>query len=1020
MFVKRLRLAGFKSFALPTVLEFEAGINVVVGPNGSGKSNVVDAVSWVLGSQAPTSLRGGSMEDVIFAGSEERPRLPVAEVEMTLDNSSGMLPVDLAEVTITRSADRSGTSEYRLNGAPCRLLDISELLSDAGLGRSLHAIVGQGQLDAVLHARGEERRALIEEAAQIGKFRRRKERAVRKIERVDANLTRLNDVLAELRRALRPLKRQAKAAALYSEMMAEHRELRQRVIATELHRLAEQEARAGWDAEAHRMQLLSEELAHVRARLETLEPEREELARAAERAEDIAHRMSRASERLLALGRLAQEREATCAARLGAETEEGHRARIRVFESDSARWQGEAAVLKPAAAEATTRAEEAAAQARRLADELAQAEQALAEARAAEAAAAEILLRAEGSESAGRTLLRSIEARAASAGELRDVSRRALASEAEALAAAETEVRDLALELDGATERAAAAEAALEEVRDRAASQQAERAHASAERAAAEARLHALEEVHQLLSDLPAAARRVTTLIEEARRRVQLTRAEEERCSRLIVEAERLVEERWSEVARHDEELRRLDALTAASVDRVEDLRRRQEARATELAARDDELARAREMLAAAERGGAEDRAALPAHRASLQEATAAREKAEGTVRSLRARVEQAGRRAQEAELEARAATDRALAARRRLAEAEAAARQGQLALAGLADVRRTLEHAAERAGRVAGAALEAHGMAAGWADEAQEHAREARAVVRDAQQRLTSLMARERELDERLEELARRRNDAEVQRAEARARASALAERALEEWGMGAGELLAREPLGAPEEEAARRRAEQLEREMRALGGINPGASDQYEELAQREAFLVSQIEDLKGSRRDLMKIVREVDATIVEVFAEAFAEVAREFETTFERLFPAGTGRLRLSDPADLLGSGVEIEARPAGKNVSKLSLLSGGERSLVALAFLFSIFKARPSPFYLLDEVEAALDDINLDRFLRLVQDLRKRAQVLIVTHQKRTIEVADVLYGVSMAKDGVSNVIAQRMEEIASAL
>src|ERR671914_814121 len=243
MFVRRVRLSGFKSFADPTVLEFLEGVNVIVGPNGSGKSNIADGLSWVLGAQAPSSLRGGSMEDVIFAGSAGRPKLGMAEVELTLDNSSGVLPLDLSEVTISRSTDRAGASEYKINGAPCRLLDITELLSDTGIGRSIHTIVGQGQLDAVLHARPEERRDFIEEAAQIGKYRRRKDRSLRKIERVDENLVRLNDVVVELRRAIRPLKRQATAAAAYSELMTTHRELRQRLAATELQRLRDEDAR---------------------------------------------------------------------------------------------------------------------------------------------------------------------------------------------------------------------------------------------------------------------------------------------------------------------------------------------------------------------------------------------------------------------------------------------------------------------------------------------------------------------------------------------------------------------------------------------------------------------------------------------------------------------------------------------------------------------------------------------------------------------------------------------------------
>src|SRR5918997_280508 len=255
MYVKALRLDGFKSFAAPTILEFEPAVNVIVGPNGSGKSNIADALSWVLGSQAPSSLRGSSMEDVIFAGSDGRPRLGIAEVELTLDNADRVLPLDLAEVTITRSTDRAGASEYKINGAPCRLLDIAELLSDTGIGRSIHTVVGQGQLDAVLQARPEDRRAFIEEASQIGKYRRRKDRALKKLERVEDNLTRLNDVLTELRRAIRPPQPPASRAAMDPELVAEHVGLRQQLAAAEILRLEADEAGLDMSSEVRRAEL---------------------------------------------------------------------------------------------------------------------------------------------------------------------------------------------------------------------------------------------------------------------------------------------------------------------------------------------------------------------------------------------------------------------------------------------------------------------------------------------------------------------------------------------------------------------------------------------------------------------------------------------------------------------------------------------------------------------------------------------------------------------------------------------
>src|SRR5918992_546685 len=495
MYVKALRLDGFKSFAVPTILEFEPGVNVIVGPNGSGKSNIADALSWVLGSQAPSSLRGSSMEDVIFAGSDGRPRLGIAEVELTLDNADRILPLDLAEVTITRSTDRSGMSEYKINGAPCRLLDIAELLSDTGIGRSIHTVVGQGQLDAVLQARPEERRGFIEEAAQIGKYRRRKDRSVKKIERVDDNLLRLNDVLSELRRAIRPLKRQASAAAIYSELVSEHRDLKQRLAATEVQRLAAAEQTLDPAAEAHRGELLSEELATVRARLEDAGSQQESIATEAVRAQQTANGIGRAADRLDGLSRLASERAERISARLAAETEEGYRERIRLLEEERERWNDSATQLAGTAERARAAAEAARVAADRERRVLEGAERALAEARGAETAAAQALVRAEGSEEATRATLGAIESRVQAALERRELTAHGLQDDARALQAAEAEVKALEKDLDQVAESAAAAEARLESARETAEQLREALGATHAVAAAAQARVGTFDEV---------------------------------------------------------------------------------------------------------------------------------------------------------------------------------------------------------------------------------------------------------------------------------------------------------------------------------------------------------------------------------------------------------------------------------------------------------------------------------------------------------------------------------------------
>ena len=1017
MYVKRLRLSGFKSFADPTLLEFEGGVNVIVGPNGSGKSNIADALSWVLGSQAPSSLRGGSMEDVIFAGSDGRQRLGIAEIELTLDNSDRILPLDLSEVTVSRSTDRSGASEYKINGASCRLLDIAELLSDTGIGRSIHTVVGQGQLDAVLQARPEDRRTFIEEAAQIGKFRRRKDRSLRKIERVDDNLLRLNDVVSELKRAIRPLKRQANAASAYSELMAEHRSLKQRLTARELRMLDEIQDLEGQESDNRRIALLEDELGSVRARLESAGSELGALGEKAERARSVAYRITRSADRLSGLSRLASERSATISARLEAETEESYRERIRLLDSDRERWVAEAESLSGVARSARGKADARRAEVDELKMALEDIERALGSARASETSAAQALVRAEGSEAAGRATIGSIEARAEAVLERRELRRREIEDDKNALERAEQDVKALALELDRVTESAAHAETVLETARDKAEGLRSSLGTSHAGRMAAEARLAALDEVKALLTDIPVAIERIATLHRDAVERAQVATAGEAEAEKILSAADNDVEARWRDVAELDEELQRLDALMSGAAERLAGARRRLEAHEVEVAALDDELSRTRDALASAERAAAEERAVLPERRAAVEDARSEREASERALAEARSRVSAGSASMREAELEARAAEERALGAQLRLEEAEAGIADARKALEGVADLRSSLEAAKARADHVAEGAGEAAMVAGEWATQAERRAEAARAAATAGEEQVASLRTRERELADALDEVAKQRNEAEVRRAEARARTESLGERAMEEWGLSIEALESLEDFEDREAaESARARVEELDKQMRRIGVINPRAAEEYAELAERETFLLEQIEDLKSSRRDLMKVITEVDETIVQVFKQAFEDVAREFEGVFDRLFPGGSGRLKLTDPDDLLNSGIEVEARPPGKNVRKLSLLSGGERSLVALAFLFSIFRSRPSPFYLLDEVEAALDDFNLQRFIGLVEELEERAQIMIVTHQKRTMEVADVLYGVSMGKDGVSQVIAKRMEEV----
>jgi chromosome segregation protein len=835
---------------------------------------------------------------------------------------------------------------------------------------------------------------------------------------VDDNLTRLNDVLVELRRALKPLKRQASAAAVYSEVMGERQELRQRLAATEVHRLEREKAAVDPEADAHTMSLLTDELGALRARLQGADAERERLSQRADSARETAYGLARFADRLAGLGRVASERAETLSARLAAETEEGYRERIRLLQAERERWSGVAAAGREGAARARERASVARDDLLSATSKLEQMEIVLAEARRAETAAAEALVRAEGSESARRSTVGAIEARVQGAEKRREAVRRDLEIAQAAVEDAEDELRRAEAQMDTVTRSAAEAEARLEAARERAERLRIELGATVAERAANQARVDAFNEVVELFSDRAEVAVRLTPLMHAAQQSLLLAATTQDEAARITEEADAEVEARWSEVGRQDADLRRLDAALSGAAERLVGSRRKHEARAIELAALDEEIARSREALGAAERVVVEEHASLPGQRNLRDESRRVREDAEGAVAEARSAQSLAGDAAVSAEMDARSAEERVLAAQLRLEEAEAGIADATGALAGLAGRREALELAQGRAERVAEIAVTGSEQGRIWAASADARASQERDAAHAGEQRLVEMRGRERDLVEKLEAIGRRRNQAEVVRAESRARTESLAERAMDEWGLSLDDLRSIEPLASDEQTAAQERAEKLERDLRRLGPVNPRASEEYDELAERERFLEEQIEDLKSSRRDLMKVVREVDETIVEVFSQAFNDIAMEFEGVFGRLFPGGEGRLKLENPEDLLTTGVEVEARPPGKNVKKLSLLSGGERALVALAFLFAIFRSRPSPFYLLDEVEAALDDINLHRFLALIAELEERAQVLIVTHQKRTMQSANVLYGVSIAKDGVSQVVAKRMEEVSA--
>lgn len=1187
MHLKSLTLKGFKSFAQPTTFALEPGVTCIVGPNGSGKSNVVDALAWVMGEQGAKTLRGGKMEDVIFAGTATRGPLGRAEVQLTIDNSDGALPIEYAEVTISRTLFRNGTSEYAINGDSCRLLDVQELLSDSGLGREMHVIVGQGRLDSVLQATPEDRRGFIEEAAGILKHRRRKEKTLRKLDAMEANLTRLSDLAGELRRQLKPLGRQAQIAREAATIAAVVRDSRARLFADEISGLRTElasHAQSEQERHAERM-VLQDRLDNDRVRIEQLE--NDQRSESVDRARRVAFGLERVQERLRGLYALAGQRLA-----LLGDAEDEERIELTTVSQ---------AMIDEARAEIDI-----------VSDGLGASQDAA-------AAAARDVIRARAELDA---LDVDIAAQSALVSE-HDMRITALRGTAEAaasaLAAVRTAVDRQQKALDAALARRAEAEEILAgfdpDILPDASTADHAAAYERAQRDAAEAeatvsalreRLHAAEREREALTAQTAALSRAldvkngaSALIAEGREgvrglvgdAVQVKSGFEAAIAAVLgpIAEGVLVDDRTSaftvaDAARDAEagmvdiviaeagtmrpafpELRGAvparDVVTAPDgvlgllsyVVVVDDL---EVARATgavlanaelggpltlvtrrgevyteyslragagssrsrlELAAERDAAAERRDEItvvaeslrealgdATRELESARQRtkttlatlrehdAALAAHAEQVNRATVRHEAAVAECDRLAGGVAQAAAAVEEAEGSARSAEDQLTAALEAprpildasaregmLAELEAARdaemrarldvetlreriRAGEARVIALERQREREREAAAEAARRAVVRRAQREIAAGVAgqlpaviDSVDRSLAQARAELAAAESERTAvttelaqLRIQESALRERLAGLTESVHSLELQIHEKRLHVGGLLERVQSELGLDEDILISEygpdqpvpvttdaDPAQPDVEEAdpsvdgdeapvrtvpydraqQRRRLQEAERKLAQLGRVNPLALEEFEALEQRHKFMTEQLADLTQTRKDLLTIIEELDERMQSIFLAAFEDTKVAFGEVFPILFPGGTGSIALTDPDSPLTTGIEVAVRPVGKKIERLSLLSGGERSLAAVALLTAIFKARPSPFYILDEVEAALDDANLGRLLGVFEQLRASSQLIVITHQKRTMEIADALYGVSMRQDGVSAVVGQRIVE-----
>ena len=1178
-----MTIRGFKSFASSTTLNFEPGITAVVGPNGSGKSNVVDAIAWVMGEQGAKTLRGGKMEDVIFSGSKGRAPLGRAEVLLTIDNTDGALPIDYTEVTISRTMFRNGGSEYAINGTPSRLLDIQELLSDSGIGREMHVIVGQNRLREILLGTPEQHRGYIEEAAGVLKHRKRKEKALRKLQAMDVNLTRLEDLTNELRRQLKPLGRQAEVARRANVIQSDVRDARLRLLSDDLTTMRDALAAEVADETAlrERRSEVESELTAAKAREAILDTAITQANPLVEQASHTFYQLGALQERLRSTLALAKER-----VRMGqAQDEEVSTGRdpevidrealaVRAAEEDLAaqvevdRASSTGAINARVSAEAALSAEEA---------RLQEASRTLADRR-------EGLARLAGQVAAANSRVEARSNEIARLQERLDTARARADEAAKDFSAIESQIAGFdegEVNLDSAYESAQAGLAEAERILNEARTHELD---AERERTASSARLEALEQgmnrrdggaallaatdsLSGILGSIAALMHieagweaAVSTALgtvadaiavaspQAADQAVRmLHRDEAGRATLVVVGQESADVAPWPVLSGHqryaidvitcDDALRKTlagvlnrvvlveshddaIALTQSNaqlrvVTRSGDLfssgvvqgGTHGAATLIELQAAVDEararletashnLDRARFNVSTAVQtqndamtvvSHALDRlhesdanmAAIAEQLSALQSvvrsatgeadriagaidsATKAREddlrvvnELDGRLKTaqsdtvdedslseshrdqLQATLEAVRQQELDARLTVRTGEERLLALTTQAEQLERAATLERTARARAIELREQRKREAHVAGAVVVAAECALAVLTNSVAAAQRQREYAATAKTEQEGEVRSVRERIRELTSNLEVLTDTVHRDEVARAEQRLRIEGLENRSIEEYGVSPDDLLAEygpsvmvppsppapgddideanEPQPYPYDRAQQEsRLASAERSLALLGKVNPLALEEFSALEDRHKFLGEQLEDLRKSRADLISVIEDVDRRVQTVFAEAFADTEKEFKSLFPRLFPDGEARMRLTDPDDLLNSGVEIEARPPGKNFRRLSLLSGGEQSLTAVAFLVALFKARPSPFYILDEVEAALDEVNMFRLLGILTDLRANSQLIIITHQKHTMEIADALYGVSMRGDGVTHVISQKI-------
>lgn len=938
---KKLHLYGFKSFVDKTELDLSSRLTAIVGPNGCGKSNVSDSIRWVMGEQSAKSLRGGRMEDVIFHGTATRKPLGMAEVSLVIDNTDGSLPIDYSEVVISRRLFRSGESEYLINNSACRLKDVEELFLDTGAGHHSYSILEQGQLDLVLSIKPADRRFLFEEAAGIAKYKARKEEALRKLEATEQNLLRLSDIIAEVKRQINSIERQAKRAEKY-------REVQQELKTIEL-RLANKQYN-GWQNEISRAE-------HV-------------IAQARAQAEQFSTRVSVTDAQVQELRLNALEKEKNLAKCM---------ADIHYIDTELGRADGNIGLLRERLANLDSSKHKASAEIELLGKKLLNSGQ----------RQQKVRFELTGLETENAKLTPELEEQKNNSAKIKSD----LSVFSQELEKTRTGLFEVLEQLSRLRNQLSAIEASVNHLKKRQDSLARDMEQVSGGKLQLIEIKNNCEQSRRKMEDLASALQSVKPL------------ENTENWAGVLSQARDLV----YLLSQINEMLEALDKETLLWDNRVmamDEERRKLEAERAELNNNQKTL---KEHIVELEKKYAEKQSRQHALQQSIDKLHVSEQEISRNLADAEVRLAQFGPQVQHRQQE--------------LFRLDSENEENDFRIKQL---RQELDSVDSNKDKWQKEIKELEAKIEQLFAKKEELEKQKKAQEEDKNALTQKLSDLERSISQNRREWDRKNQEIsqfELSNGQTRMYCDNLVEKIKREYQIDLSSASAAEPAlpGASETETAmgieemKSEVERLNLKLKEIGPVNLVAMEEYEELSKRHEFLSAQEQDLRQAKDSLHDVITNINQTTRKLFQDTFDRVRENFKKVFQRLFQGGEADLMLVDEADLMETGIEIVARPPGKRLQNITLLSGGEKALTAVALLFALFMVKPSPFCILDEIDAPLDEANVLRFAELLKEFVEKTQFILITHNKRTMEEVEILYGITMEEAGVSRVISVRLKE-----